>query len=230
MKKALLIIIVSVLAFCLCGCQSSQPVAGEDLVLAARKHYTSLNSARVDIINDATGESEQIFIYKYDEKGAMTYCYISKVDGEEFYQFNNGYEQFTRHNGEYSVLNKGEKDFVFYTKDTPHAYADEGLIAFYKKAVADEGTFIASDDRVIAVCHQYDVSKMEGVDKSVASFKVEYFFEASGKLLYFRQTSGVKAEDGTITLHSYTIYITEENAVNKVPNPTGEGEDLGNLI
>ncbi|MBR5121189.1 MAG: hypothetical protein IKU89_01430 [Oscillospiraceae bacterium] len=230
MKKALIIIIVSILAFSFCGCQSSEPVAGEDLILAARGYYKELDSARVDIINDSTGESEQIFIYKYDEKGAMTYCYVSKVDGEEFYQYNNGYEQFTRHNGEYSVLSKGDKDFVYYTKDTPHAYAGEGLIAFYKKAVSDEGSFIASDDRAIVVCHQYDVSKMEGVDASVASFKVEYFFDATGRLLYFRQTSGVKDEEGAITLHSYTIYITEENSVKRVPNPTGEGIDLGDLI
>ena len=62
---SLLIIIASLLS--LVGCQQ-EAVAGEELIAAARDAYVALNSARVDIINDDSGESEQIFIFKYDIK------------------------------------------------------------------------------------------------------------------------------------------------------------------
>ncbi len=229
MKKLFLIIIVSVLAFTLCGCTASEPVAGEELILAARESYQALNSARVDVVNDETGESEQIFIYKYDEKGYMTYCVVLRSQGEEILQYNNGYEQFTQENGVLTVASKGESGFAAYSKDVPYPYATKGLIVFHKKAVA-EGSYIAQNELVTEVVHVYDVSKLSQTDGSVTAFTVKYYFDANGELLYFKEISEIKGSDGKISTHSYTIYITEQNAVTTVPNPTKPDVEIGEII
>ncbi|MBQ8622791.1 MAG: hypothetical protein IJ424_00200 [Oscillospiraceae bacterium] len=219
-KKAIYIIIVSVLsAVLLCGCQA-EPVAGEELILAAREEYVQLNSARVDVINDETGESEQIFIFKYDEKDMMTYSYLGKGEGVYIAQYNNGYEQFTEENGVYSFAQPGDDNFAAYSRDVPYPYADEGLILFYKSAVIDELSYIASNEQATEICHYYDISKLGETETvgEMTGFSVKYYFDGEGNLLYLKEITDVKLDDGSTKIYSYSIYITERNAVDSVPN------------
>ncbi len=219
-----------VLALCtllLCGCESDRVVAGEEYILAARQAYAALDSARVDVINDATGVSEQIFIYKYDEKGIMTYSYIGRSEDISIAQYNNGYEQFTNENGEYTSLESTDDGFAAYSKDAPYPYASEGLILFYKKAVIDEQSYIAQNEDAIEVCHIYDVSKLDGTgaDDSLTSFVVKYYFDGEGNLLFMQEISEMAEPDGAVETHSYSIYITERNEVDSVPNLVENPDD-----
>lgn len=220
LKSALLIIIVSLMALCLCSCQS-EPVAGEDLILAARAEYVSLDSARVDVINDATGQSEQIFIYKYDEKDMMTYSYIGIGEGTYIAQYNNGYEQFTEENGTVRIETVGDDGFAAYSRDVPYPYAGEGLILFYKTAVNSELSYIASNEMATEVCHVYDVSKLgdADVEGNMTGFTVKYYFDGEGNLLYLKEITTLILESGEKKEYSYSIYITERNAVERINNP-----------
>ncbi len=220
-SKALSIIIVlAIVMTAFCGCKPSEPVAGEELILAARKEYVSLDSARVDVINDETGESEQIFIFKYDEKDMMTYSYIGVGEGVYIAQYNNGYEQFTEENGVYNFAKQGDDNFAAYSRDVPYPYADEGLILFYKSAVNNELSYVAENDMATEICHYYDIEKLSDadVDGSMTAFCVKYFFDAEGNLLYLKEITDVKLEDGSTKTYSYSIYITERNAVDSVTN------------
>ncbi len=213
--SALLIIIVT-LMMTLAGCASSEPVAGEELILAAREAYTSLNSARVDIVNDDSGESEQIFIFKYDEKNIMTYSYIGRSEDTYIAQYNNGFEQFTEENGTITVANSQDTNFAAYSKDVPYPMADEGLILFYKTAVNRELSYIASNEMATEICHVYDVSKLGDANapENMTSFTVKYYFDGEGKLLYLKEITEMEGKT-----HSYTIYITEQNEVGRITNP-----------
>lgn len=224
-----------IILLCLSACGVSREVAGEDYILAAREAYTSLDSARVDVINDDTGISEQMFIFKYDETGMMTYSYLGQSAGTYIAQFNNGYEEFTEENGAVTYKTTTDPGFNAYSREIKYPYADEGLILFLKKAVSDEQSYIAQNDTAIEVCHVYDIEKLgdSKPDESIIGFTVKYFFDGEGNLLYFKEISRMALPEGGEKTYSYTIYITERNEVDSVPNlvktpedrPQGEPED-----
>ena len=226
-KKFFAVFTALITLLCLCGCEAGREVAGEDYILAARKAYTSLDSARVDVINDGTGVSEQIFIFKYDETDMMTYSYIGRSEGTYIAQYNNGYEEFTEENGKITVKTSTDLDFAAYSRDVKYPYADEGLILFYKKAVIDERSYIAQNDEAIEVCHAYDIAKLgdSAPDQSIVGFTVKYFFDGEGNLLYLKEISRMKQPDGSEKTYSYSVYITERNEVESVPNVVKLPED-----
>lgn len=227
-RRFIAFVLILTVAFGLCGCGEKRVVAGEDYILAARKAYTSLDSARVDVINDETGASEQIFIFKYDEKDVMTYSYIGYSEATRLAQYNNGYEQFTEENGEVTVLTSSDLGFSAYSRDVPYPYAGEGLIVFHKNAVIDDQSYIAQNDKAIEVCHVYDISKLGDAapHESITGFSVKYFFDGEGNLLYLKEISDMTLEDGSRKTYSYSVYITERNEVETVPNVVKVPEEI----
>ncbi len=234
-RRLMAVLTAAVILLSLTACGNSDPVAGEDYILAARAEYVALDSARVDVVNDDTGESEQIFIYKYDEVGLMTYSYYAVSGDTVIAQYNNGYEQYTEENGVVTYLDTSDTSFSSYSKDVPYPLADEGLILFYKKAVNTETSYIATNELAIEICHYYDISKLGSVDTidNMTGFKVLYYFDGDGNFLFLREVTEVTDEDGSITEYSYSIYITEQNEVTTVPifiDTTKVEEDEGELV
>lgn len=218
--RAIISLIVSLtVMLSLCAC-NTEPVVGEELINKAREEYVLLNSARVDVINDETGESEQIFIYKYDEKDMMTYSYVGKSEGIFIAQYNNGFEQFTNDNGAYSYIKKGDTGFTAYNRDVPYPYADKGLIMFYKKAVNRELSYMASNEMATEICHVYDVEKLSDMnaDGAILGFTAKYYFDGEGNFLYMKQITEMLDENGEKKTYSYSIYVTERNKIDTVKN------------
>lgn len=218
--KRLLALSVLVTALSLCSCGASLPLPGEELILSAREQYASLDSARVEVVNDSTGEAEQTFIFKYDEKGVMTYSYTGTGDGISLAQYNNGREQFTNDNGAVTVLDSSDLNFSAYSRDVPYPMAGEGLILFYKKAVVPEKSSIEENGGITEVVHHYDVSKLGQYDGEgeLIGFEVTYRFDSEGVLIDLKEQSDVRLDGGEIKHHSYTIYISERDEVERVEN------------
>ncbi len=218
MKKSL-VIIAAAFTILLSACSvGGSPLPGEDLILAARKWYTSLDSARVRVVNAHTGEAEQEFVYKYDEKGVMTYSYVGKSDGIYLAQYNNGREQFTNDNGEISALDSSDLRFTAYSRDVPYPMADEGLILFYKRGITSAGA-ISSDDGGTVVSYVYDVAKLGEYDGEgeLTAFSVDYRFDAGGNFVDMSEKTEITVGGETVS-HLYTIYIDDRNSVEKVEN------------
>ena len=113
LKTAAVALTVAVCLLCTsCG---TPELKHDTLVYQAREDYAALDSAKVVITNEDTGDIEQEFTFKYDEKDVLTYSYYGKNGGKEYAQYNNGIESYTYDNGEYSHLVKGDKDFSKYT-------------------------------------------------------------------------------------------------------------------
>lgn len=217
---ALLIIIV------LCGCSAAEPLPGEDLILAAREWYRSLDSAKVEIINSETGDPEQTFIFKYDEKDIMIYSYIGVGDGVDLKQYNNGREQFTYDGGELTALTVSDRDFCAYSRDVPYPMADEGLILFYKAGVIPEKSTVSEMNLmghagpITWVHHEYEPEKIASEYSGageLTAFSVDYHFEQDGSLIDFSENA-VITENGKTASHSYLISISDINSVKKVEN------------
>ncbi len=223
---------LAVISLTLSACAASEPLPGEELILAAREWYTSLDSAKVEISGNKTGDPEQTFIFKYDEKGIMTYSYVGESDGVYLAQYNNGREQFTNDNGEISMLDSSDLQFTAYSRDVPYPMADEGLILFFKAGIIPEESYVRESVMLdhpngITVHYEYDVSKISSLysgDGEITAFSTDYFFETDGTLMYFHENTDILS-DGETTRHEYTVNISERNTVDRVENVV----DIGSI-
>lgn len=210
---------------CLAGCSLSGDKAGGERIKAARKAYTELDSARVTMTNTATGEVEQEFVFKYDEKDTLIFSYYGKSENSEYAQFNNGAEQFTYNNGEYSYCTKGDKDFVRYTRAVTHPQAGEGLL-IYSPGNITEASETENEDGTVTVKHEYDPAKIgaQVENGEVTGFRAEYLFDKDGGLLYFTETTDAR-ENGADKQYSYRVDITDKNSVERVENTAEQFKD-----
>lgn len=205
-----------VLALCLTAC-SSEPLEGEDLVLAAREKYESYDSAKVVITNEATGEVEQEFTFKYDEKDSLTYLYTGGYEGENYIQYNNGFECYTEQSGEFSFTQRGDSDFEAYTRDSKHPQASGAYLPFERGAINNTEKETDADGGK-TYSYSYDPDSFE-TEAGIVSFKAIYHFNKSGDLLYFEEISVMKNNDKSETEHSYRIDIEDINSVGEIENP-----------
>ena len=209
----------------LTGCATAEPLPGEELILAARQSYASLDSARVTVINAETGAVEQEFVFKYDEKDIMTYSYEAESDGVRLAQYNNGREQFTDDNGNITMLDVTDRDFTAYSRDIKYPMADEGLILFYKAGVIAEQSYIGTAALLdcpngVEVHHEYDVSKIASQysgEGQLTAFSADYLFESGGALVRFYENAEITNGDETVS-YRYFIDISDINSVEKVEN------------
>lgn len=219
MRRICLSVMILAMIFALAGCGGRAPVAGEEFVMAAREAYAALDSAHVEVVNDSTGEAEQTFIFKCDEKGMMTYSYVGVSDGTRLAQFNNGYEQFTDENGEVSYTDSQNLRFTAYSKDVRYPMADAGLIIFLDSAIDSEKCSVTEKDGITEVIHVYDPKTFGLYDGEgeLKAFSALFRFDENGELISLTELADIVA-DGIENRHSYTIYITERNSVARVEN------------
>ncbi len=233
MKRAVFSLILMIFTISFAGCSGMKPLPGEELILSARDNYASLDSARVEVRNDVTGEVEQTFTFKYDEKDVMIYSYIGDSEGVHLRQYNNGREQFTDENGVITALTVTDRDFTAYSRDVKYPMADKGMILFYKAGViaeqssVQEMNFLYHPGPVTWVHHEYDVSKIASEYSGageLTAFSVDYHFDSDGNLLDFSENADV-TEDGKAVSYRYLISISDINSVKKVENVV----DISNL-
>ena len=212
-------------ALCLSACSLSADVEGGDLIKKARESYTSLDSARVTMTDTATGQVEQVFTFKYDEKDTLIFSYYGKNGDTEYAQFNNGAEQFTYDNGEYSYLSRGQDGFVRYTRTVTHPQAGAGLLIYTPQNITD-AKVTENEDGTTTVTHEYDVKKIGATvpEGEVTGFRAEYVFDENEDLLYFVETTDAKSGEEA-KQYSYRVDITQRNAVEKVENTTEQFKD-----
>ncbi len=207
----------------LCSCMGSvKDAEGGELIKKARSAYKELNSARVLMTNTDSGEVEQEFTFKYDEKDILTFSYKGKSEKNEYAQYNNGAELFTYENGELSYIQRGEEGFVLYTRDTTHPQADEGLILYSPQAITEAK--VTEENGVTHISHKYDADKIGARSESgtVTGFSADYWFSGE-ELLYFVETTDTE-ENGETKHYSYKVEITEKNAVDRVENTVKQYE------
>ena len=218
MKRMISVLLCAVTAaVMLCSCLGgAKDVTGGELIKKARAAYKALNSARVLMTNTATGETEQEFTFKYDEKDILIFSYKGKSEKSEYAQYNNGAELFTYENGSLTYRQKGEEGFVLYTRDTTHPQADEGLILYSPSAVTEASQ--TEENGLTHIRHEYDAAKIGAKSESgtVKAFSADFWFKGE-ELQYFVETTTVE-ENGSEKQYAYKVEITEQNSVAKVEN------------
>ncbi|MCR5815814.1 MAG: hypothetical protein K6F91_02905 [Ruminococcus sp.] len=216
-KLRLLFPLLLFVLFMFGGCMEAPDVEGGDKIKKAREAYASLDSARVVMTNTETGECEQEFIFKYDEKGMLSYSYVGKSEKSSYKQFNNGYESYTEENGKVTHLVRGDNDFAAYSKDAKHPQADMGLIIYQPASVKEAS--VTEDGDTTHIHHDYDLDKIkpELEEGEATAFYADYYFKGD-ELLYFTETTEAKV-DGEGKTYAYKIEIKDKNSVERVENP-----------
>ena len=210
---------------CVCGASCGTPqIEGDTLINQAREDYAALDSAQVIMTNTDTGEVEQTFTFKYDEKDVLVFSYYGKSENSEYAQYNNGVESFTYDNGNLTHEIKGDGNFQKYTREAVHPQAGEGLLYFEPTAVT--AAKVTEEDGVTCVQYAYDVEKIsaQGEEGEVTGFSTEYYFDENHKLLYFTEIM-IEKVDEEQKRHSIKVEITNRNAVDKVENTTKQFEE-----
>jgi len=223
MKRIVSVIfLAAAAAVMLCSCFGAKDVEGGDLIKKARTAYAELNSAKVIMTNTASGEIEQEFTFKYDEKNILVYSYKGKSEKNEYAQFNNGVEMFTYENGNLTHILKGDKNYQLYVKGATHPQADEGLILYSPDAVSEAN--VTDENGVTHIRHVYNVDKINAQSESgkVTGFSADYYFKGE-ELQYFVETTETE-EDGQKKTYAYRVDITEKNAVQTVENTVKQYE------
>lgn len=216
-KSILLYIAVILVSFFISGCAANE-AAGSELVENARKEYVKLDSAKVVMTNTETNEVEQTFEFKYDEKDVLTFAYQGKYMEESYAQYNNGYESYTLENGKYEFLQRGDKNFQSYDRNSTHPQANEGLIIFSANSIEDSS--VKEENGVTCVEHSYDPEKIGATsdEGNVTGFFARFYFDKDEKLLYFTEETVIDS-NGKEIKHSYKVEITEQNKVKDIENP-----------
>ena len=213
-----MIALLFIIVLALTGCIGEEPdVEGGELIKKARDAYASLDSARVTMTNTETGECEQEFIFKYDEKGLLTYSYVGKSEKTSYAQYNNSVESYTEENGKVTHLVKGDKDFAAYSKDAKHPQADKGLIIYQPSSV--KTAEVKEENGVTHIHHEYDLDKIspELDEGEATAFYADYYFKGE-ELEYFTETTEVKI-DGKEKKYCYKVEIKDKNSIDRIENP-----------
>lgn len=194
------------------GCSAAE-VEGQQQILDAREKFAQLRSGELDVVNDQTGETEQTFIFRYDEVGVLSYSLCGVSEDGEYFTFSNGYETYEIENGEYSYCRKGDPQFQMFTYDVRHPMTYEEFI-FFDRSAADKSS--VSEENGETVCRvEYDPALIagDGLPREVTEFSVTYRLK-DGILTAVTEQGKSGSQE-----YSYTIYVRRADNVEKVEMP-----------
>jgi len=218
MKKASAILLSVLLMLTFTSC-TGEKVAGEDLVDKARAEFVALDSGKVTITNEATGDVIQSLIFKYNDEDVMTYSYINNMGKSQYTEYGDGTVFYTKKDGEVKKFAKGEKGFIRYTRKYPQTNASEDMIFYADQAV--KKSTVTTTDSGKTITHEYDIKDFKNVetaDGKLINFEVVFNFDKNDKLVNFLEKSIL--DNGKEEISStYIIEITDQNKIDTIKNP-----------
>lgn len=215
-KKSLIYIIIVCLT--LCGCQKTPDYTGKADIEKARSLHTELESAKITMTDDITGEVIQEIEYLFVGE-VMTYMYMGKEGETTYYEYNNGTElNFITlpEEKEWNFTAKGSDGYYTYSKASRHYFADGAqLFAVYPTAISavtevDEDNGGKSYVYIYNTASLKDYGAFEGMG-DIAIFTMTYSLNPDGYCTRFTNTYTMDEVD-----YSYTVEISEMNGLEKV--------------
>lgn len=235
MKKLCLYIFIMVCAMTLGGCSmfgaDYSNIAAYDKIEAARDLYTALDSGRLTIVDNSSGEITQDFIFKYEED-VLTYSYVVVDENEIYYEYHNGSEinYTTDHDAAWTALDATSEQYYVKTKTDKHPLTDRTAISINADSIVS-GTVTEKADGGFTVTYDYDVEKLASyatVLESVGAltgFTTSLEIDGEGYCTALTQTGTFVDTDGNELAVDYTMTITEMNEVAKVTRPVALWEN-----
>lgn len=218
-------IIVCLLAMGGCSVKDYSKITAYDRVEKARENYAALDSGRLTIIDNSTGNITQDFIFKY-EGDTLTYSYIVVDENETYYEYHNGSEiNYTTDKSEaWTAISAGNEKYYVKTKTDKHPLTDRTAISINPDSIVS-GQAADHEDGGFEVTYSYDIEKLasyatalESVGK-LTDFHTRLDINAEGYCTALTQTGTFLNDFGEEVSVDYTMTVTEMNSVEKITRP-----------
>ncbi len=218
MKKIKFLIYIIMVCLCLSGCAKEISYTGKAEIEKARSLHTGLESARITMTDNISGEVIQEIEYLFVGE-VMTYMYTGRDGETTYHEYNNGTElNFITlpEQTEWSFFSKGDENYYSYSKASRHYFADgEQLFSVYPTAIS---TVTAVDENEGGKHYSYtystaalkDYEAFKGMD-DITSFNMSYVLDSDG---YCTEFTNMYTMDGVD--YSYTVEISRMNEIEKV--------------
>lgn len=203
---------------CISGCSKTPEYTGKTDIEKARSLHTGLESAKLTMTDNISGEAIQEIEYLFVGE-VMTYMYMGKAGGKTYYEYNNGTElDFVTlpDEKEWSFVAKGSEGYYTYSKLSRHYFADgDQLFAVYPTAISDV-VLTEGEDGSKTYAYMYnaealkDYEAFEGMG-DIAIFTMTYNLDSDGYCTRF--TNDYTMDDIN---YSYTVEISEMNGIEKI--------------
>lgn len=228
MKKILCVLLSAVILIGLTACGGSKvTVEGGDLIKAAQKAYTELDSGKLIISDTSSGEEQSTFTFRY-EGNVLHYLTQTKLGDIIGAEFNDGKQLVYKEGDSVETYKFPQKEFKKYKRSDTHPNASAGMffyepdcmktasenVADVKVTETDEGTSYFYDYDIALLSKKMTTETAEG---KMTVFSTEYVFDKDGNFVKLIESSTFEIGEDTQE-NSYTITITDRNAVDEIIN------------
>ena len=208
----------------LTGCASTPEAYGE--IKKAKELYEALDSARVLMNDNVTGDPLMEFSFYINKKDEMIFSYESFENGDRAYS--DGMQFFYRSDGDegWFAITPKDESYIYnvYNRKYRYPYARGGLFFLDGTSVSSAEIVQDGDDTVITYVYDseklndYAVSKLDDVSEFIELTCV-YCINSDGYITEFTEKGELKNAEGTLGKLNITYYIMEMNGINSIENP-----------
>lgn len=204
------------------GCSVSSDyygIAGSAEAAKAKILYSQLDSGRIRVVDNHTGENTEEFTFMYRSDGHLMYSYAVS-DGDTIRcEFHNGDEvSYCKDGGdEWEIIDPSSEDYFVYTRTNRHPLTAESVIAVNAYAVADSKLEENGDG--LKITFYYNASLL--ADSlleigSLDSFESVLWLDGEG---YCYRLDQLAVFDGGETVSDLSMFIDSMNEIDELTPP-----------
>lgn len=224
MKRQILFIFPLLALLLMTGCTPVPEGYGE--IRQAKKLYEALDSARVVMLDDRSGEPLMDFSFYINKKDEMVFSYESYENGEMAYSDGRQFFYRTESDGGWTAITPKNEEYIYniYNRKYRYPYARGAL--FFVDADSVSSAEITRDGGDTLISYVYDCEKLNGraVSKleNVTAFSAltcVYRINSDGYITEFTETGALTDENGAQRNIDTTYRVMEMNAISVIENP-----------
>lgn len=200
---------------------------GADDIKNARKLYEKLDSAKLTMTDNSTGESLMDFSFYINGDNEMIFEYISPQNGDHAYS--DGKRFYYKTDGEWTAINPDDESYIhnIYNREYRYPYARGSV--FFLNADAVSGATVEERDGGKTITYVYDCEKLnkkavkdlENVSEFSALTCV-YSINADGLITRFTEKGSVTDAEGKASNVDITLEVSEVNKIKFIEKPFDE--------
>lgn len=200
---------------------------GADDIKNARKLYEKLDSARLTMTDNSTGENLMDFSFYINGDNEMIFEYVSPQSGDHAYS--DGKQFYYKTDGEWTAITPADESYIhnIYNREYRYPYA-RGSVFFMNADAVSEAT-VEEQNGGKTITYVYDCEKLnkkavkdlENVSEFSALTCV-YSINADGLITRFTEKGAVTDAEGKASDVDITLEVSEVNKIKFIEKPFDE--------
>lgn len=200
---------------------------GADDIKNARKLYEKLDSARLTMTDNSTGENLMDFSFYINGDNEMIFEYVSPQSGDHAYS--DGKQFYYKTDGKWTAITPEDESYIhnIYNREYRYPYA-RGSVFFMNADAVSEAT-VEEQNGGKTITYVYDCEKLnkkavkdlENVSEFSALTCV-YSINADGLITRFTEKGAVTDAEGKASDVDITLEVSEVNKIKFIEKPFDE--------